>query len=856
MSSVWQRLLPDGGRSNEPRASGLLRRPGRDLLIFGLYALLTIAMTWPVTPRITTHIPGQGGDLWVHWWNLWWLKDSLLEGHTPFYTTCIFHPQGVPLVYHNFAWAHFLAWLPLQALVGAIPAFDVIVLLMFALSGYTMFLLAREVTGSGWAGFVAGAIYAFWPYTQTHFDHPNFRAIPWFPLALLYLRRLLREGRRRDVVGLSLAIALVGLTRWQLLTVAAILLGWTLLTHWLTEPDVRRWRRLLQVVLAGVVGLALLLPLLSPILSDLLRGSPPAEVMIDERTWGQTDLLAYVLPSRYHPLWGDAMWSWYENLIVNKVYVAFVGCVTLGLALLGLLRARRGKLLWGVLALIFLFLALGPVLRVDGRLFEWVPMPYRLVGDLIFVRAMRKPDRFNIALGLPLAMLAAWGIEALRRRLPSRLADGATLLLAGLILFEYWIAPFPTVRPDAPAWYDRLRDEPGRFAILDLPLDPVVYDKAYMGYQVVHGKPLVGGKISRPTPEVLSFITDHPFLRGLYEENEMDPALTDVSRQLGFLAENDVRYLVLHEENLSPEKLARWRDWLTVEPAYESGALLVYRTRPRAGRDFQLDRRVSPSLGLIEHTVTPTSTSQGALVTVDARWGSTAPPDRPLDLALRLVDPAGETVQSQRVPLSPDWPTDQWPANAVVRARYALQLDPFLPPGRLSLTLTPIDRARGVAVSEPLTLETIAVQELPRSFDAPAMAHRLDVAFGDGLDLLGYDAGLGAERLDLTLHWRARERLDVPYKFFVHLYDAESGEVVAQADVMPRDWSYPTTWWEEGEVVSDEISLPLQDVPPGTYRVGVGVYHPDTGDRLPVTGAEPGLAVEERRLTLPDVLRP
>jgi hypothetical protein len=259
---------------------------------------------------------------------------------------------------------------------------------------------------------------------------------------------------------------------------------------------------------------------------------------------------------------------------------------------------------------------------------------------------------------------------------------------------------------------------------------------------------------------------------------------------------------------------------------------------------------------LIEHTVTPTSTSQGALVTVDACWGSTAPPGRPLDLALNLVDPVGETVQSQRTPLSPDWPTDQWPTNAVVRAQYALQLDPFLPPGRLALTLTLIDRARGVAVSEPLTLETIAVQELPRSFDAPAMAHRLDVAFGDGLDLLGYDARPGAERLALTLHWRARKRLDVPYKFFVHLYDAESGEVVAQADVMPHDWSYPTTWWEEGEVVSDEISLPLQDVPPGTYRVGVGVYHPDTGDRLPVTTAEPGLPVEERRLTLPEVFTP
>ena len=72
---------------------------------------------------------------------------------------------------------------------------------------------------------------------------------------------------------------------------------------------------------------------------------------------------------------------------------------------------------------------------------------------------------------------------------------------------------------------------------------------------------------------------------------------------------------------------------------------------------------------------------------------------------------------------------------------------------------------------------------------------------------------------------------------FVHLFDPETGAVVAQDDAVPRRWMYPTTRWEAGEVVSDEIPLSMENVPDGQYQLAVGIYHPDSGDRLPVTDA-------------------
>ena len=59
--------------------------------------------------------------------------------------------------------------------------------------------------------------------------------------------------------------------------------------------------------------------------------------------------------------------------------------------------------------------------------------------------------------------------------------------------------------------------------------------------------------------------------------------------------------------------------------------------------------------------------------------------------------------------------------------------------------------------------------------------------------------------------------------------------MAAQVDVVPRNWTYITTWWEAEEIVSDEVRLPLSEVEPGRYRLAVGVYHPETGDRLSIS---------------------
>ena len=56
-----------------------------------------------------------------------------------------------------------------------------------------------------------------------------------------------------------------------------------------------------------------------------------------------------------------------------------------------------------------------------------------------------------------------------------------------------------------------------------------------------------------------------------------------------------------------------------------------------------------------------------------------------------------------------------------------------------------------------------------------------------------------------------------------------------QADGRPVCWTYPTFDWRPGQIIADQHAIAIKpDTPPGDYPVLVGMYLPDTGDRLEV----------------------
>jgi mannosyltransferase len=109
---------------------------------------------------------------------------------------------------------------------------------------------------------------------------------------------------------------------------------------------------------------------------------------------------------------------------------------------------------------------------------------------------------------------------------------------------------------------------------------------------------------------------------------------------------------------------------------------------------------------------------------------------------------------------------------------------------------------------------------------------------------LGYhldrtDWRAGAE-IPVRLYWWAAQAPQANYKLFLHLAELDDTGKVAQLDTEPMMGFSPTTRWEAGELVVDELRLPLDArIRPGRYRLLVGVYHPETVQNLAVLeGAE------------------
>ncbi|MBN1919702.1 MAG: hypothetical protein JW892_00535 [Anaerolineae bacterium] len=244
----------------------------------------------------------------------------------------------------------------------------------------------------------------------------------------------------------------------------------------------------------------------------------------------------------------------------------------------------------------------------------------------------------------------------------------------------------------------------------------------------------------------------------------------------------------------------------------------------------------------------PEASSEGSPLDFFAEWSASEAPIADLNARWEVLNAAGETVALREGTLASGSPTTLWSRFAWVRAPVTLELPPQMPDGPYSLHLTLLS---GAATLQHCDLGTLNIVARPRSFALPTPAYSQQAHFGTELRLLGYDFGVNSEALTLTLWWQAQAIPSRDYKRFVHVM-APSGEIVAQDDAMPRAWTYPTSWWAAGEVVSETVTLAAL---PGEYRIGVGWYDGDSGVTLPATDAA-GAPWADNRVILDETTPP
>jgi len=247
-------------------ATALTGRPlARELAVFAGFVGLTALMTWPWVLHLRDAVADRG-DPYMIAWSLWWDYHQTFNDPLRLFHANVFYPYQYTLAFSENDYGIALLFFPLFALgVRPLTVHSVATFLGFAFSGYGMFRLARTLTGSSGAGWVAGVAFAFVPFRFHALAHLHYLFAGWLPLVLEALVLFARRRSWRRAAWLGVAFLMNALTCITWFIMALVPLGLVGLFYLWREPGLRRERAfwLRSAVALGAASLALL-PFLLP----------------------------------------------------------------------------------------------------------------------------------------------------------------------------------------------------------------------------------------------------------------------------------------------------------------------------------------------------------------------------------------------------------------------------------------------------------------------------------------------------------------------------------------------------------------------------------------------------------------
>jgi hypothetical protein len=465
--------------------------PRLDLAVLGLFLLLAVAWTWPLGANLSTRVPHDPGDPILNAWILWW-NTQALPFTAPWWSPPIFYPMPGALALSEHLAGIAIVTTPLQAAgVGPLGAYNVALILSFALSGFFAFLLCRRLTGSPLAGFAAGVAFAFAPFRASQLSHLQALTSQWMPLALLAMHAFVDEGGRRWLVIFAAAWLAQSLSNgYYLLFFPVLIVLWL---SWFVDWRAARSRGFALV--ATWIGSSLLL------VPGLLHYRQVHDALGLGRTREEMVRFSATLGSFGNA--GPMLAFWPPAGADTQEAFLFPGVTMVALVVVAILvgairwRQRPGRrspfVFYAGATLIIWALALGPA--PEGSPAMSLLRPYTLLTWLPGFNGLRVPARFAM---LAVLCLSIAGGLAFSRLMPARRVRCwafAALVLTGLWV-DGWMRAIPLAYPPGRVI---LPDVP-RSAVIELPVDELLVSTAAMYRAIFHGRPLINGYSGHTPP--------------------------------------------------------------------------------------------------------------------------------------------------------------------------------------------------------------------------------------------------------------------------------------------------------------------------------------------------------------------
>ena len=419
-----------------------MRRSAFVALALVLYVGAAWWATRPANEHLRDHFLALGarngdsaypGDHLQSSYRLWLVGHQVEHGRAPWLDPYTFRPEAGPVP--NFqGWPFGLAYWPLHRLLGAVGAWNALVLLGIVAAGAFACWWLRELRLPRGAALAGGIVFALAPYRlMQSAEHLLGLTAILLALALAALERA-RGGSRWWIVGAVAAVASIPLSGQVHLALGA-------LPFFAAYAVARLPRRRAVAAAAGALVVGAAAGLL--VQRTLIEGSIEA----GGRRLREVEL--------FEAEWWDLIDRTAEADVEEFV---FLGWLTPAVAIVGialLLRARRYALaaVLGLGALVPVLLALGTNLPLYGVLRAVVPP----------LEYTRVPERFMPIASLCIAALVAFAVARLRSPVAVGLAAAALFLDLRVDVFE------PTSAGSSDPTHAYLREAPpGR--LLELPV--------------------------------------------------------------------------------------------------------------------------------------------------------------------------------------------------------------------------------------------------------------------------------------------------------------------------------------------------------------------------------------------------
>ncbi len=274
-----------------------------------------------------------------------------------------------------------------------------------------------------------------------------------------------------------------------------------------------------------------------------------------------------------------------------------------------------------------------------------------------------------------------------------------------------------------------------------------------------------------------------------------------------------------------------------------------------------------------QHTDPPTLDVKALRVTqpmpdtlaIELAWTTAVPLSQNYNVALRLTDAQGQFLSL--ADMQPGYgfqPSTLWPAGTWVNDWLALGLPadeheaPYVLLAQLYDVAVPhmpvLTRRLGEVWPQG---EAWAFQATEPLYDLPEGIAEATAVFNGNIWLHGYTLAPSADMLQVNLYWKALAPTSADFTRFVHLIPANSSQPpLAQDDNQPRNGTYPTSQWTEGEVIEESVRLEAANLPSGAYQLAVGFYERfEDGTVVRATAVDVhGALLPDNQFILPEII--